>query len=149
MGQLIPARIPRGQTVALDTVSIVYFLEKHPVHFQTAKDLFSRIEGGEIIGLISSLVFAELLVPAYRDGQTALADAIVKILLNFPNLATYPLTPEISQKAAEIRATHNLRTPDAIHLATALAGKADCFITNDRALERLKKDGLMPILLFA
>ncbi len=149
MGRLIPAKIPRGQTVALDTVSIVYFLERHPVFFQTAKDLFRRIEGGEISGLISSLVFAELLVPAYREGRTALADNIVKILSNFPNLATFPVSPEISQKAAEIRVTQNLRTPDAIHLATALVGKADCFVTNDRGLERLEKNGLMKILLFS
>lgn len=149
MGELIPDMIPSGKTIALDTVSIVYFLERHPAHFLTAKELFSRLEAGEISGVISSLVFAELLVPAYREHKTELADTIIQILSNFPNLVTLPLTTEISKEAAKIRAEQNLRTPDAIHVATALAGKADYFVTNDRQLERLGEKGRMQILLFS
>jgi predicted nucleic acid-binding protein len=36
-----------------------------------------------------------------------------------------------------VRATHNLKTPDAIQIATALAQKADFFLTNDAKLSRL------------
>lgn len=37
--------------------------------------------------------------------------------------------------AAAIRAKHNFRTPDALHLAAALAGACDMFLTNDAALK--------------
>ena len=149
MGQLNPGRIPRGKVVALDTVSIIYFLERHPVHFKTADRLFRRIEKGEIPGVMSCLVFTELLVPAYRNGKPELAGTTLKILSDFPNLSLLPVTKEISQKAAELRASHNLRTPDAIHTATALAGQADYFVTNDRRLLRLEKERIIKILLFS
>ena len=149
MGQLNPGRIRRDKVVALDTVSIIYFLERHPAHFKTANRLFSRIEAGEISGVMSCLVFTELLVPAYRNGKPELAGSTLKILSNFPNLALLPVTKAISQKAAELRAYHNLRTPDAIHVATALAGQADFFVTNDKRLLRLEKERIINILLFS
>lgn len=148
MGQLSPGRIRRDKIVALDTVSIIYFLERHPAHFQTANRLFRRIEAGEIFGVMSALVFSELLVPACRDKKPGLASTIIQILSNFPNLTTLPVTTEISQRAAELRADQNLRTPDAIHVATALARDADYFITNDQQLLRLEKNKVLKILLF-
>jgi|GEM_PF-2102072 predicted nucleic acid-binding protein len=42
-----------------------------------------------------------------------------------------------------------LRTPDAIHTATALAGQADYFVTNDRRMFRLEKERIINILLFS
>jgi predicted nucleic acid-binding protein len=38
-----------------------------------------------------------------------------------------------------IRAVQNLRTPDAIQLATAIYPGADYFLSNDRGLERIKE----------
>ena len=148
MGQLKPDNIGRGRSIALDTVGIVYFLEKHPIHFLPAARLFNRLEAGEIFGIMSTLVFAELLVPAYRNDKKKLADAIQRVLSNFPNLTLLPVTVEISRSAAELRARHNLRTPDAIHVATALAGNADYFVTNDRQLSRLQRSGILKVLLF-
>jgi len=41
-------------------------------------------------------------------------------------------------RAAQIRADHNLRTPDAIHAATALAAGVTGFITNDPVFRRIE-----------
>jgi len=47
---------------------------------------------------------------------------------------------EVARRAGGLRATHpTLRTPDAIHLATALVCKASRFITNDVALGKTAK----------
>ena len=48
----------------------------------------------------------------------------------------FDVSPDIAQKAAEIRAIHQVRTPDAIQLATAFLGGATHFLTNDRALRK-------------
>lgn len=53
------------------------------------------------------------------------------IMMHSANLTTYPLSREIALEAAELRATLNLRTPDAIQVATARVSGADTFITND------------------
>ncbi len=42
-------------------------------------------------------------------------------------------TPVI-ERATTLRAVHNLKTADAIHLATALAERADLFLTGDAAI---------------
>lgn len=47
-----------------------------------------------------------------------------------------PITEAVLERAAEIRATTNLKTPDAIHAATALVEGRAVFITNDPAFRR-------------
>jgi len=134
MGPLNPVDLPRGSIAALDTVALVYFLERHPVHHGTASRILKRIEQGVIAGAISSLVFAELLVPAYRAGDTSRAGTVLRLLTSFPNLKVFDISPRISAEAARLRAQYGLRTPDAIHAATALAAGADLLVTNGRDL---------------
>jgi predicted nucleic acid-binding protein len=83
---------------------------------------------------MSSLVFAELLVPAYRADDSSRASSVLRLLRSFPNLRIVDLTPEISTAAARLRARYGLRTPDAIHAGSALAAGADLLVTNDRDL---------------
>ena len=44
-------------------------------------------------------------------------------------------TEAIFRKAAEIRAGHNFRAPDALHLAVAMSASCDLFLTNDARLK--------------
>ncbi len=46
------------------------------------------------------------------------------------------LTPEVIDKATELRAEYNFKTPDSIHLAAAIIGKCDVFLTNDYRLKK-------------
>ena len=59
------------------------------------------------------------------------------LLLNTENILTINLNTTIAIKAAELRATHNLKTPDALHLATAIVSGADAFLTNDKGFKRV------------
>jgi predicted nucleic acid-binding protein len=129
--------IKDGASIALDTVVFVYFLERHIRHFSGIKQLFHRIEKGQINGFMSSLVYTELLIPAYRAGRSDLAMQTFNYLNHFPNLDTISVSPPISREAARMRATYGLRTPDAIHAATALHQKADLILTNDKHFNRI------------
>lgn len=135
--ELRPEALPPERIYALDTVMLIYFLERHPYFYRHAKVLFQRIEAGKLSAVFSSLVFAELLVPAFRSGEKQRAERIVRILSNFPNLKVIPLSTEISTTAARLRAVHGFRTPDAIHAATALESGAMGFITNDKAFLKM------------
>ncbi len=137
MDVLNPVLLPENQCYTLDTVTIIYFLEKHPRYYQTAKEIFKKVETGEISANISTLVFTELLVPAYRTKEYKHAEKIVHILSNFPNLKTIPLDTKIATSAAKLRAMHGLRTPDAIHIATALESKSSGIITNDKEFKKV------------
>ena len=48
-----------------------------------------------------------------------------------------PVEQAILRQAASLRANNSLKTPDAIHAATAMAVNCDLFITNDRGFRNL------------
>ena len=137
MGSEALNRIPAGSRIALDTVSFVYFLERHPSYYPSAKDLFERIEKGKFEAVASTLVLTELLVPAFRAKDSSRAQEVLRLLTHFPHLKLIEVTAIIASDASRIRAESSLRTPDALHLATALMEKADWFVTNDKAFTRL------------
>jgi predicted nucleic acid-binding protein len=63
-----------------------------------------------------------------------LAQQYREILLNANHIATIPLSCEITEEAARLRARYNVRTPDAIQMATAIRAGASFFLTNDSHL---------------
>jgi predicted nucleic acid-binding protein len=46
------------------------------------------------------------------------------------------LSRDVIDKATEIRAQYNFKTPDAIQLAAAVISNCDLFLTNDQRLDR-------------
>jgi predicted nucleic acid-binding protein len=50
-----------------------------------------------------------------------------------------PLTLNLADQAADLRARYRLSTPDAIQLASAIARNATRFYGNDRGLQRVSE----------
>ena len=48
-----------------------------------------------------------------------------------------PVTFEIADKAAQLRAQYNLRTPDALHIASAIESGCQALLTNDLGIKRV------------
>ena len=142
MGPMSVSTIKDGQTILLDTMVPIYFLEAHERYGSVAEDILRRIERGKLRGIISSLVFVELLVPLYREEKAKAAAGLVPRLASFSNLSVHHLDAETASLAARLRAEHGLRTPDAIHAATAIMAGANGILTNDRQLCRLESEGL-------
>jgi predicted nucleic acid-binding protein len=110
----------------------IYFVKQHPIYFPAVKKLLHRTEAGELTAVMSSLVFAELLVPAYRAGEIERAETLIRLLMEFPHLQISSRSPEISVEAARLRASCGMRTPDASHAATALKTGANAIVSNDK-----------------
>ncbi len=138
MGSGNISRIPSGNRIALDTTPFVYFLERHPDYFRPAKSLFDRIEQGKLEACASTLVLTELLVPAFRTKDSSQAQSVFRLLSHFPHLSFVDITPSIAVQASRLRGESSLRTPDALHLATALDQEVDWFVTNDKGFTKLK-----------
>ena len=51
-------------------------------------------------------------------------------------LVLFELSPAVIERATDLRAKYNLKTPDALHYATAVEAGAVVFLTGDRALSR-------------
>jgi predicted nucleic acid-binding protein len=129
----------RNPRVALDTNIFVYQLESHPRYKPLTKVVFDELDDGGISAVASTITMTELLVPAYRQQDDQRVDQFYGWLSTYPNLEWLAPDLEIADLAAELRASHNLKTPDALHAATAIQGKASGFVTNDPVFGRVKQ----------
>ncbi len=134
--------IANGKTVLLDTVVLIYFLENNPKFGRAARNQLERIESGSINGIISTLLFTELLVRPFSINDQQAVSGVVTRLSNFHNLTICDVDRQTGITAARLRAKFAIRTPDAIHAATALESGADGILTNDRQLRRLEEENL-------
>jgi predicted nucleic acid-binding protein len=61
------------------------------------------------------------------------------LLATFPNLEWIAPDLAIADAAAQIRADHRLRTPDALQVATGIRSGATALLTNDLDLSRVTR----------
>ena len=72
-----------------------------------------------------------------RNSDTFLVNAYER-LLRSPQMQLRPISQTVLREAARLRAiTPTLRTPDAIHAATAIASGCTQLLTNDRQLQTI------------
>jgi predicted nucleic acid-binding protein len=115
--------------VYVDTAIVIYSVEFNPDYWQLLQPLWAKLQASEISIVSSELTLMESLVVPLRNGNTILIDAYEQLLSSQVSLV--PISQTILKSAAQLRATTNLRTPDAIHAATALDADCTLFITND------------------
>jgi predicted nucleic acid-binding protein len=85
--------------------------------------------------LTSRLTRLECRVKPLRAGDAALL-ALYDAFFAGPEVGLSEITDAVIEKATELRAALNIKTPDAIHLATAVLSGAAAFLTGDRRLAR-------------
>jgi len=127
------------QRISLDTNVFIYFLQDHPRYGSWCGSLFDLIERGHNPAVTSTVTLLELLVQPYRAQQEELAQKVFALTSTYPKLEWVPLTMNLADRAAELRARYRLSTPDAIQLATAIVHKATRFYGNDCGLRRVKE----------
>jgi len=129
----------QGKKVALDTMIFIYAFEEHSLYLPLIKPLLREIERGKILAVTSTITLAECLVQPFRAKALELAARYKTLFRDFPHLSVIPVTEEIAEKAAWLRAQYQLKTPDAIQLATAFESGCHGFLTNDKDLPPLKE----------
>lgn len=129
----------KSDRIGLDSNLLIYFLQDHPRYGPWCASLFERIERGHASAVTSTVSLLEVLVQPYRAQNEELVRAIFALITTYPGLAWMPVTIEVADKAAELRARYRLTTPDAIQVATAIIQHASKFYGNDKALRRVKE----------
>ena len=120
--------------VALDTPPFIYFIEEHPRYLPIVQPVFAAMTAGTLTGVTSALTLLETLVRPYRVGNAPLADEYEAFLTRSQGLRLDEITRVVLRTAAQLRAAHNIKTPDALQLATALLARCPVYLTNDRDL---------------
>ncbi len=124
--------------IGIDTSPIIYLVEKHPQYFPLMAEVLSRISNGNMIAISTMITLTEVLTHPIKQGNLQLANDYEKILLNSVGFRMMPVEAQIARRAAELRAQYNLKTPDALQIATALVAGCDAFLTNDIRLKQVK-----------
>jgi predicted nucleic acid-binding protein len=134
----------RGKTVGLDTAPLIYFIEENPAYVETVKLFFEAVDKGDFWVVTSTVTLLEVLVHPLRSNNKELAAEYRDILLN-SKLMTLDVSSVIAEQAARLRAAHNIRTPDAIQISTALNAGATHFFTNDVRLPEIPFIKILPL----
>ena len=125
--------------LGFDTAPIIYFVEAHPRYDALVTTIFQRIAARTLSSVTSVITLTEVLIHPLRQGNQHLADAYRSLLATSGDFQTLPITSDIAEQAAALRARHGLRTPDALQIATALAAGCPAFLTNDARLQRVSE----------
>ena len=92
------------------------------------------------MAIISSiLVLVEVLTGYHKANDDASEREFKQMMREFPNIETYDLNYNLIDRIIDLRIKYNIKTPDAIHIATAIENKADAFITNNKGLRKIKE----------
>jgi predicted nucleic acid-binding protein len=116
--------------VALDADVVIAFLDPSDAQHQRAVELLGEHLASGDDTLIAATVYAEVIVRPLQNGTDATVDEFLAAI----GAHLVAVDQALARRAAELRARHAaLRLPDAISLATALAGAAE-LLTLDRGL---------------
>lgn len=127
-----------GAIVGIDSMIFIYHIEGNKKYLPLTRSLLYLVEQNKFKGATSILTLIELLIKPKREGREDLIRDYKFLFKNFPNLIIRSLDEEVAESTAEIKARYNLRTPDAIQVATAMVVNAKGFVTNDRRFEKIE-----------
>ncbi len=128
----------RHEKVYLDTSIFIYFVEHHSSYHKPCEQIFKAIETGSIKAVTSTLTLLEILVQPHKLKKEDIVLKFYSLLTTYPNITWIDLTLGIADLAARFRAEYQLKTPDAIQIASAISSGATAFICNDKVFQRIQ-----------
>jgi predicted nucleic acid-binding protein len=123
-----------------DTNVFIYMFEGLEPNRTRMREIRRRmVERGDRL-VTSAMTLGEVLVRPTRLGQTSLIEQYDRAIRATADVVSFDAN--VAWRFASLRATHNLRSADAIQLACAAHFEVDLFITNDLKLHRLDVPGI-------
>ena len=137
--------LPSSGLVYADSDIIIYSVETHTVYWPVLEPLWQTAKGGSLTIISSELALMETLIGPLRSGDAILQTAYEQ-LFQSPEVRLLPISQAVLREGARLRATiPGLRTPDALHAATATLAGCAMFLSNDVGFRRVP--GLPLVLL--
>lgn len=132
--------LPQSGAAYVDSNCVIYSVEKVEPYCTLLTPLWEAAASGSIEIVGSELVVLETLVKPLQENDEVLVATLRALLLESREVRLIPITLAVVERAALLRAQTGMKTPDAIHAATALEMASALFVTNDAAFRRV--DGL-------
>jgi predicted nucleic acid-binding protein len=128
--------LPTTGPIYLDASGFIYSVERIEPYCTLLEPLWRQAQAGQFVIVSSELVVLETLVKPLREGDTVLQQ-LFRALLHAREVQLIPATLSLWEHAARLRAQTGLKTPDALHAATALDVASTLCITNDGDFRRV------------
>jgi predicted nucleic acid-binding protein len=119
--------------VYLDTVICIYAVEGAPSFQAKARARLAAMRTAGDKPAISDLTWLECRVKPIPLGD-AIALADMEAFLSGSDVARVLMPTAVYERGCRIRAVHNYKLADALHLAAAVENGCKVFLTNDRRL---------------
>jgi predicted nucleic acid-binding protein len=129
--------LARVSRLGIDTAPFIYLVERNPTYIDRVREIFRRIDEGQIEGYSSVVTLTEVLVHPRRHGNVAIEQEYRSILLQSRHVHLHPLLSSAAEYATDLRVRYNLRTPDAFQFAVSILSGCEAFPTNDSAHKRV------------
>ncbi|HXK32731.1 MAG TPA: type II toxin-antitoxin system VapC family toxin [Dehalococcoidia bacterium] len=126
-----------GYRVALDTNGLLYFLTGDPVRGPLMREVLTLAVDGAIEAVIPAIVKLELMVGALRSEDARELHRVMELTEGVENVGSAEIDADTIAIGAEVRARSNLKTPDALVVATAITSGCSAILGNDRAMRRV------------
>jgi len=131
--------VPSGTSavdVYLDACCFIYLLEGVPEWRSVVDARLRVLLAMPNVGLMTSrLALLECRAKPIRDGNLALL-AQFDALFSAHRMTLLEVAPRVIERATDLRARYNFKTPDALHAATALEASVSLFLTGDAGFRR-------------
>ena len=124
-----------GRKAYFDANVFIYLMEGFPGLEKSLADIRDSIRNGESEIFTSELTICEVLMLPFRDNKAALVAKYRQFIEGSGAFTLLPTTRETYIRASLARAQHGLKTPDAIHLASAIESGCAVFVSNDRKIK--------------
>jgi predicted nucleic acid-binding protein len=129
---------PSSGATYIDANVLIYSVERVAPYISALDAFWQQISAQQRVVLSSELTTLEVLVGPLRAGDTALETLFRRALFASPDLGLIPVSRAVLERAAQLRASlPGLKTPDAIHAATALEANCALVVTNDPVFRRI------------
>ena len=117
----------------LDTNIVIYVVEGNPAFAPKAVLRLATAQSAGDSFMISDLTRMECVVGPLKTNNTVV-QASFHAFFTRSDVRVGPITGAVCDRAARIRATHNFKPMDALHLAAAVEHGASIFLTADARL---------------
>lgn len=129
----------------LDAQSWITALSGRGPYAADLRELLRAADHAEVVIVVSVLMPLEVL-GGDHDSRTAAGAERALMALRRSTVQWVSVSSRVVNDARALRLEHRLQSIDALHLASAAAGRADAFLTNDTKLLSLAAHRGVPIL---
>jgi len=120
-----------GQKVYLDASVLIYAIEVPQLFPMLDSYLLEALGKGQLTAVTSWITLGEVLVKPLQLKDAVLEKTYREFLTPSAHLEIYPVTHAIIDQAASLRALHNFKLPDTIHIATGMITGCTHYLTGD------------------